>query len=617
MKKNKKILAMLLMMVTAFGVMGQSAYANTDNLPASNRVDVVVVGSDPEGITAAVSAARSGASVVLIDKRNKPGGLYTSGMLSMLDLNYSKSGNNDFVNDGFFREFYNDIAEEANIDIPQAEAYFRNVLAQQGVQTIWDVTSVKPIVENNKVTGVQYSKNGMDYSVNAGVTIDAIPDAPVARAAGASYIVGRDDLGMKNEYAAATLVYSVDNVNWDKVMNYLINDNDLYTGANKRVAWGYSQMLKFHPQTSDRIQVRKLNLSRQNDNSVVINALQIFGVDSLSEASKQEAYNLAKAELPHIVEFMRTLPGFENATLKGHADELYIREGVRIVGLQTLTGEDLFLNKNYANKIAYGSYPMDLQSTRRDAAGGNILTGRNLYTLPLGIMIPRDVENLMVVGRSASYDSLAHSSARTVPVGMGLGEAAGVTAQYAVSNNISLKEANSNYTHITNIQNILRSRGVNLDMPLPTYHPEVKHWSYPYIVNLRQQGMLSKERNYENDYAENETAHHAEFGRITDLIKQNSRLIFGDVSHLKKDGPLKPADAVRYVNALLGTNYANIYEVYNSGVIDMDTYNALLPVTTLTNGHVYAIMDGVVAYQRNQQSQYRPSIESVIRNDLH
>lgn len=579
--------------------------------------DVIVVGSDPEGISAAVSAAREGSNVLLIDHRNKPGGLYISGMLSMLDMNYKKPNSLEVVNGGFFSEFYSRVAYDTSFDINHTQQYFFNLLNNNKVTTVLGASNYKPIIEDNTVKGVSYTKHGKSYTASSSMVIDATHDAQIARAAGAAYVVGRDDLGVKDEYAAATLVFSVSGVDWLTVTRYLNGDNSIYTGANAGVAWGYPQMLQY-TSSSPRIQLRNLNMSRQKDDSVVINALQIFGVDSLDEESKNAAYFLAVSDLPNVVAFLRAnAPGFENAVLNRTADELYIREGVRIIGEDTLTGEDVFTNKNYLNKIAYGSYPTDLQATKRDFSGGTILTGRNLYTVPFGIMLPKDIANLLVVGRSAGYDSIAHSSARTVPVGMALGQAAGVAANYSIQKQVLLKEINDSPTHMLNLQNRLRELGVDLDTPLPTSHPEKNNWAYTYMQNLRSQGLLSMEHNYVNDYYCDQAPTNDTVKRIITLIKQNSNLPINDiVFNPIYDGNLNKTGAVNMVNQILGTKHHNFPELMASGIIDETVGRHIIDCDQLTNAHIYALMDNLVSYIRASHDMPVPTLEEITRFDF-
>ncbi len=592
-------LKLILLLTLLFMTIPITAYSSPLSfLPASPSYDVIVIGSDPEGISAAVTSSRNGSSVLMIDTRSYLGGLYTSGMLSMLDMNYVSSNGYKPVNEGFFKEFYDSVAVNANIDIEKTKKYFTNLLFRENVSTVLNASLITPIKnENNEVIGVSYFKDGTRQNIRGKVFIDASIDAKFARSAGAPYKVGREELGMKNEYAAATLVFSLQGVDWSKVKSHLNLDKSIYTGANDKVAWGYPNMLNY-TSSSKQFQLRSLNLSLQDDGSVAINAFQIFNTDSLDEQNIWENYDKAVNELPNVVEFIRkNAVGFENAWLHKYADELYIREGVRIVGEYTLTGEDVFNNINFSNKIAYGSYPMDLQATKRDFSGGTILTARNIYSIPITIMVPKLVDNLLVVGRSASYDPLSHSSARTVPVGMALGQAAGVLASYSIDHSLPVRTCSLDDFHVRNIQQKLRASGVVLDTPLNTWHPERSSWAYPYMVELRKKAFLSMEYQFKNDYRCKEPATFETVSKILTLIRANSSIRLNTANNSSStSATLTNARMVTIFNQLVGTNHKTVTDLYNAHLIDEVTFQRIKNKSTLLNEDIYAMMYGLVQY---------------------
>lgn len=580
------LLTFLFSIITTFGFYNNNFY-----------YDIIVIGSDPEGISAAISSSRNHSNVLLIDTRDYVGGLYTSGMLSMLDMNYLSSGSFETVNGGFFKEFYEHVGAKGNVDIETTKNYFAKLLRSENVTLLLSTSNITPIKRDNKVIGLSYMKDGIRFNVKGKVFIDASLDAKFARAAGAPYKVGREELGMKNQYAAATLVFSVQGADWQKIKHHLNSDQSMYTGANDKVAWGYPNMLDYKP-SSNQFQLRRLNLSLQNDGSVVINAFQVFNTDSLNQDNIKTKYELAIEELPHIIDFLKIHAiGFEKANLYKYADELYIREGARIIGEYTLTGEDLFNNVDFKNKIAYGSYPMDLQATRQDQLGGTILTSRNIYTLPITIMVPKIVDNLLVVGRSASYDPLAHSSARTVPVGMALGQAAGVLASYSIDKALSVRECSLNHLHVKNIQTNLKTSGVILNTSLNTNHPEKSSYAYPYIVSLRKRAFLSMEYNYKNDYRCKEPATVQTVSRILALIRANSDIKFPANSNLTTNQKTLTSDQmITILNQLLNIDCKNLDDLYNAGIIDNTTLMHTNGTHILLNEDIYAMMHGLVRF---------------------
>ena len=81
-------------------------------------------------------------------------------------------------------------------------------------------------------------------------------------------------------------------------------------------------------------------------------------------------------------------------------------------------------NRDQWDKIAIGAYPVDVQPTATQTYG-TVIGSPDRYAVPFRSLVPLKVDNLLVVGRSASYTSLAAGSARVIPLGMAEGEAAG------------------------------------------------------------------------------------------------------------------------------------------------------------------------------------------------
>lgn len=127
----------------------------------------------------------------------------------------------------------------------------------------------------------------------------------------------------------------------------------------------------------------------------------------------------------------------------------YVREGRRLVGMQTLTGNDLSkrpwtaANKmpQYADSIAVGYYKMDLHGCNQaanlepslDFASSLSSTPRSgAFEIPMGVLIPQKVDGLLAAEKNISVSRLAEGAVREQPIAMNTGQAVGALAALAV-----------------------------------------------------------------------------------------------------------------------------------------------------------------------------------------
>ncbi len=139
--------------------------------------------------------------------------------------------------------------------------------------------------------------DGKTMEVKAKAFIDATQDGDIAAQAGVPFTFGREDLGDKDARMAVTLVFKLKNVTpdvWKQIKKHLADDGLPSTGANDLSAWGYVEMQKYPPLNKERVKMRGLNIGRQNDDTALVNALQIFGVNPLDSKSRQEAFDIGK-----------------------------------------------------------------------------------------------------------------------------------------------------------------------------------------------------------------------------------------------------------------------------------------------------------------------------------
>ena len=443
--------------------------------------DVVVYGTEPEGIAAAVSAARQGLSTLLISEDEELGGLFTLGWLNSLDMSWDTSGaERQLLTGGIFEEWWNELWCPLSFQVDAARnAFLRLTAAEANLTvrlncTLLAATCIGP-EDDPAFTSerLQYLKfkndEGLEYRTAAAFFIDASADGDLMAMSGVPYRYGWEDVGRSDTLMASTLVFEVDGVDWNEVVAYARGLNDPRYGANQDSAWAYWEIVQNYRPTDTATYLRGLNLGRQSEDwsdtestSVLINALLLFDVDVLDRASKAAARERGEAEARLIVDFLRReAPGFADAVFVGSAPKLYVRESRHLIGISTLTLGDIISERHFSDEIAMGAYPVDLQAVSIEERERTLYAPQAGYGVPLGCLIPKTgPNNLFVVGRAASFTSEAHGSARVVPLGMVCGEAAGIASAYAAWHGYSdLRLLAGNAAAVSAIQEEIIARG--------------------------------------------------------------------------------------------------------------------------------------------------------------
>lgn len=505
--KALKALALLLSLLLlcsglpACGVSGQSK----EPVPApiidgEEGYHVIVAGGEPEGVAAALSAARNGMRTLLVEEADALGGLMTLGMLNFLDMNHGPDG--ELLTRGVFQEFYKDMGNA--FDVEEAKAWFlKKCQAEPNLTVLLNTEILEPVMEGKTIAGLKVKEPGGDGQrvekvYRSLAVIDATVDADVAAAAGVPYTVGGEDYGQADTLQGVTLVFEVSGLDWDAVASYLKNDDNASTGADSVSAWGYGKEALNYVSQDGNMRFRGPNIARQKNGNVLLNALLIFGVDALDEESKAEGIRRGEAEIPYLIEFMReNFVGFENVEYVDHAPRLYVRETRHIEGEYRLTITDVLENRDHWDRVGHGSYPVDVQPTGPDNYG-NVIGAPDIYSIPFRCLVPLEIDQLLVAGRGASYNSLPHGSARVIPVGMVTGEACGVAAAWSVNHEESFREMTQNKEAVQWMQDTLKKQGAYLVEYDPPRMAVMDHWAYPGVVVMRE--LCMTEGGYSNDY---------------------------------------------------------------------------------------------------------------------
>lgn len=182
-------------------------YEPAHKLPIFHKTDVVVVGGGPAGFAAAVSAARTGAKVALVERYGSLGGLFTNGMvLIMLCTSTCEDGKWRLLQKGLVTEFADrahafgdDICdygtERANGRIhwqptvdPEGAKYLMDTMVREaGVEMFFHSWGVDVIQDGDKVQGVVFESKQGRQAILAKQVVDATGDADLLFRAGGEY----------------------------------------------------------------------------------------------------------------------------------------------------------------------------------------------------------------------------------------------------------------------------------------------------------------------------------------------------------------------------------------------------------------------------------------------
>lgn len=194
------------------------------NAPAGSRYDVLVVGATPGGIAAAVSAARLGARVALVEPSRWIGGMMAGG-LSNTDFRFKET------HGGLFKEFTRQVADyyrtvygpksrELEVSIggykfePHvARSVLTQLIARESTLSLFRQLRATGVVkQGNRVTAVTFEDltGGPPQTLTGQVVIDATYEGDVAAFAGASFSVGRESRSDFNEQHAGELYWDMD-----------------------------------------------------------------------------------------------------------------------------------------------------------------------------------------------------------------------------------------------------------------------------------------------------------------------------------------------------------------------------------------------------------------------
>jgi hypothetical protein len=469
----------------------QSVREPPRELPVIGTYDVVVAGGGPSGICAAVAAARAGARTLLVERYGFLGGIATAGWVDLL-LGVVPARTGEMVVGGIFREFVDEMAaigsarpfdegiEKGRIPFePEAFKLVADALVLgSGAELLLHSPVSDALVEDGRLRAIVLEGKSGPRAVEASVFVDATGDADLVARSGARWEMGRSADG---RVQAMSLIFQMGGLDPDRVPTRGGADDTDVREAMLEALRGGLQAYRWHtPERSPDL----------SQDSLAFNITHLSG-NPLDVGDLTAAEVKGRRDAREIAQWMReTVPGMEDAHLQLTAHMLGVRESRRMVGLQTVTGDDVLAARKRDDAIARCTFGLDVHCpmahTGPEAAQVNgcgcrancgkrdciMFTdypeqipehgrpaGGSWYDIPWGALVSADLPNLVTCGRCVSADHQAMASLRVMGPAMATGQAAGEGAAMAADTATAEGGADAASIEVKALQRRLRDAG--------------------------------------------------------------------------------------------------------------------------------------------------------------
>ncbi|MBN8524952.1 MAG: FAD-dependent oxidoreductase [Planctomycetes bacterium] len=406
----------------------------TRSIPVRHEVDVFVAGGGPAGSSAAIAAARQGASVFIAEGEICFGGMGTSGGLPMLCC-FSDEVN--FLAGGVGREVHDRLTAGGGA-IPHRLCKKSDLYIQpEALKLVFDelITAEAGIIPSlaTRVIGIEaeggtvthvicQGKSGI-FAVRCRAVVDATGDADICAWAGAEVRKGDE----RGRMQPGTMVSMWAGIDWPRAE------------ASGCGLWKQSHRLQ--QAISDGVFTAPdpgmpgiVPTGRTIGNG---NVGHLFGIDGTDERSLTAGAMLGRRQMREYGRYFREyLQGYEGIELCGSASRVGIRETRRIVGDYELVLDDFLGKAVFPDEIGRYCYPVDVHASTIEEAVTPTndhferlrLKPGESYGIPYRVLTPRGLANVLAAGRCVSADRMVLGSLRVMPGCYITGQAAGAAA---------------------------------------------------------------------------------------------------------------------------------------------------------------------------------------------
>ena len=404
------------------------------------KYDIIVIGGGIAGSAAALSAAREGSKVLLIERSNALGGTATNSLvIPFMPYHCTDPETKERfpLAQGIFLEIleeikkcnslyeYTDLEFDTSFNEEYLKVILNRLLLKAGVKLLFHSYLIDSETKDGHISSVTVANKSGKQTFYADYFIDTTGDGDLAAMSGCDFRLGRKEDGLCQPM---TLCFRMGNVDVDKYVNEeradAIKLYKEYKAAGK-IKNVYEKILTFRTPSKGVLHFNSTRIVKKSP----INAFDIT-----------EAEIEAREQVFELVAFLKeNVSAFKDAVLLSTATQIGVRESRMIEGEYTLGQEDLLALTRFEDSIAACNYDMDIHNPEGSGTTHHYFKAGEYYTIPYRCLTPKKTDNLLVAGRCISVTHEAQASIRIMPTCFCTGQAAGIAAAVAASHKTDVK----------------------------------------------------------------------------------------------------------------------------------------------------------------------------------